>query len=51
MLRADGLIAISLTVAVFAGAWLCARAVTAIAARWRIAQQANTPESTVPVNT
>jgi len=48
MLKADGLIAISLTVAVFSGAWLSARAVTAIAARWRLAQQANTSENSVP---
>ena len=48
MLKADGLIAISLTVAAFAGAWLCARAVTAVAARWRAAQQASTSENSVP---
>lgn len=48
MLRADWLIAISMTVAVFAGAWLLARSVTAVAARWRVAQREATPTNPAP---
>ncbi len=45
MVSADGLIAISMTVAVFAGAWLVARAMTSVAARWRAAQNATLSEN------
>jgi tight adherence protein C len=48
MLRADWLIAVSMTVAVFAGAWLLARSVTAVAARWRIAQKETAPTNSAP---
>ena len=48
MLRADWLIAVSMTVAVFAGAWLLARSVTAIAARWRVAQKETAPTNSAP---
>ncbi len=48
MVSADGLIAISMTVAVFAGAWLVARAVTSVAARWRAAQNATLSENSAP---
>ena len=48
MVSADGLIAISMTVAVFAGAWLVARAVTSVAARWRAAQDATLSENSTP---
>jgi len=48
MVSADGLIAISMTVAVFAGAWLVARAMTSVAARWRAAQNATLSEDSAP---
>jgi len=48
MVSADGLIAISMTVAVFAGAWLVARAMTSVAARWRAAQNATLSENSAP---
>ncbi len=48
MVSADGLIAISMTVAVFAGAWLVARAMTSVAARWRTAQNATLSENSAP---
>lgn len=47
-MSADGLIAISMTVAVFAGAWLVARAMTSVAARWRAAQNATLSENSAP---
>ena len=37
-----------MTVAVFAGAWLVARAVTSVAARWRTAQNATLSENSAP---
>ncbi len=37
-----------MTVAVFAGAWLVARAVTSVAARWRAAQNATLSENSAP---
>jgi tight adherence protein C len=46
--RADWLIAASMTVAVFAGAWLLARSVTSVAARWRVAQNETSLENSVP---
>jgi len=48
MVRADWLIAASMTVAVFAGAWLLARSVTSVAARWRVAQNETSLENSVP---
>ncbi len=48
MVRADWLIAASMTVAVFAGAWLLARSVTSVAARWRVAQRETSLENSVP---
>jgi tight adherence protein C len=48
MVRADWLIAVSMTVAVFAGAWLLARSVTSVAARWRVAQNETSLENSVP---
>ena len=48
MVRADWLIAASMTVAVFAGAWLFARSVTSVAARWRVAQNETSLENSVP---
>jgi tight adherence protein C len=48
MVRADWLIAASMTVAVFAGAWLLARSVTPVAARWRVAQNETSLENSVP---
>lgn len=48
MVSADAWIAISMTVAVFAGAWLFARAVSRVAARWRIAENATTPANSAP---
>jgi tight adherence protein C len=37
-----------MTVAVFAGAWLLARSVTSVAARWRVAQNETSLENSVP---
>ncbi|MBU6211321.1 MAG: type II secretion system F family protein [Gammaproteobacteria bacterium] len=48
MLTADAWIAISMTVAVFAGAWLFGRAVSSVAARWRVAENATRPEYSAP---
>jgi tight adherence protein C len=48
MVDADLLIAISMTVAAFAAAWLLARAVTSMAVRWRDAKMRVKPADSVP---
>ncbi len=48
MMSADFLIAISMTVAAFAAAWLLARALASMAARWRDAEISSKPANPVP---
>jgi tight adherence protein C len=48
MMSADFLIAISMTVAAFAAAWLLARALASMAARWRDAEITSKPANSVP---
>ena len=48
MMSADFLIAISMTVAAFAAAWLLARALASMAARWRDAEITSKPANPVP---
>jgi tight adherence protein C len=48
MMSADFLIAISMTVAAFATAWLLARALASMAARWRDAEISSKPANPVP---
>lgn len=49
MISADFLIAMAMTVAAFAGAWLLARAVASMVMRWRQAEQTSTPENRLPI--
>lgn len=49
MISADFLIAMAMTVAAFAGAWLLARAVASLVMRWRQAEHASTPENRLPI--
>lgn len=49
MISADFLIAMAMTVAAFAGAWLLARAVASMVMRWRQAEHTATPENRLPV--